>query len=119
MIRAAVVLVIAGVAGLMAYLAFVGECPGGAVVRTEEQCAASGGLPRELCRTVFSRAAEVARSAGTVYTDRDQCYREFGACLAHATLVGGYVPQPAGFCVKANGSALASMVPIYRGAAAR
>jgi uncharacterized protein YgiB involved in biofilm formation len=117
--KAIVILIIAGIAGFMAYLAFVGECPGGAVVRSEEQCAGSGGLGTDLCRQVFARANEVARSAGTVYIDRDECFRAFGNCLNHATIVGGYVPQPAGFCVKAGGGALQSMVPVYRPAAAR
>jgi uncharacterized protein YgiB involved in biofilm formation len=119
MIKAVVVLVIAGIAGLMAYLAFVGECPGGAVVRSEEQCQQSSGLGSDLCRQVFARANEVARTAGTVYIDRNECFRVFGNCLNHATIVGGYVPQPAGFCVRAGGGTLQSMVPIYRNAAAR
>ncbi len=119
MIRAVVVLVIAGVAGVMGYFAIVGECPGGVVVRSEEQCQQSGGLGRDLCRQVFARAGEVARSAGTVYIDRDECFRVFGNCLNHATIVGGYVPQPAGFCVRADGGTLRAMTPIYRNAAVR
>lgn len=117
--RAAVLLIIAGIAGLMAYLAYVGECTGGSVVRSEEQCTGSSGLSRDLCRQIFARANEVARGSGTVYIDRDECFRVFGNCLNHATVVGGYTPQPAGFCVKANGGALLSMVPVYKGAAAR
>jgi uncharacterized protein YgiB involved in biofilm formation len=119
MIRAIVVLVIAGIAGLMGYLAFVGECPGGTVARSEEQCRQSGGFSGDLCREIFARANEVARSAGTVYIDRDECFRVFGNCLNHASIVGGYVPQPAGFCVKAAGGALQSMVPVYRAGTAR
>jgi uncharacterized protein YgiB involved in biofilm formation len=119
MSRAIVILFIAGVAGLMAYLAFVGECPGGSVVRSEEQCQQSSGFSGDICRQVFARANEVARSAGTVYIDRDECFRVFGNCLNHASIVGGYVPQPAGFCVKAGGGTLQSMAPVYRGAAAR
>jgi uncharacterized protein YgiB involved in biofilm formation len=119
MIRAVVILVIAGIGGLMAYLALDGECTSGAVVRSEEQCRETGGFGGDLCRQVFSRANDVARNAGTVYTDRDECFRVFGNCLNHATVVSGYVPQPAGFCVKAAGGTIQSMVPVYRGAAAR
>jgi uncharacterized protein YgiB involved in biofilm formation len=119
MIRAIVILVIAGVAGLMAYMAFIGECTGGSVVQSEEQCQQSGGLSGDVCREVFARANDVARNAGTVYTDRDECFRIFGNCLNHATVVSGYVPQPAGFCVKAGGGSLQSMVPVYRATAAR
>jgi uncharacterized protein YgiB involved in biofilm formation len=119
MMRAVVILIIAGIAGLMGYLAFVGECPGGSVVRSEQHCEQSRGFSQELCRQVFARANAVGRSAGTVYIDRDECFRVFGNCLNHASIVGGYVPQPAGFCVKANGGALHSMTPVYRAAAAR
>jgi uncharacterized protein YgiB involved in biofilm formation len=119
MIRAVVFLVIAGVAGLMAYLAYVGECPGGTVVRSPEQCATASGLGPDICHAVFAQALDVARRAGAVYTDRNACFREFGNCLDHATVVGGYVPQPAGFCVNVAGGRLASMIPVYRGAAAR
>lgn len=119
MIRAGVVLVIAGIAGLMAYLAYTGECPGGVVVRTEAQCRQSASLGDSLCRAVFARANEVARGAGTVYIDRDECFRVFGNCLNHASITGGYVPEPAGFCVRTGGGAIQSMVPVYRAAAAR
>jgi uncharacterized protein YgiB involved in biofilm formation len=119
MIRAVVFLVIAGVAGLMGYVALVGECPGGAVVRSQEQCNDTSGFSRDICAAVFARALDVARNAGTVYTDRNACFREFGNCLDHATVVGGHVPQPAGFCVKVAGGTLAAILPVYRGAAAR
>jgi uncharacterized protein YgiB involved in biofilm formation len=114
-----VFLIIGGIAGLFGYLALVGECPGGTVVRSQQQCQDSGGLSGDLCRQVFARANDVARNAGTVYIDRDECFRVFGNCLNHATIVGGYVPQPAGFCVKASGGTVQSVVPVYRQAAAR
>jgi hypothetical protein len=117
--RAVVILFIAAVAGLMAYLTYTGECPGGAVVRTQEQCRADSGLSPEICRLVFERALTVARNAGSVYSEPGQCRILFGECLDHATIVGGYVPRPHGFCVKAEGGVLTSMVPVYRQAAAR
>jgi uncharacterized protein YgiB involved in biofilm formation len=117
--KAVVLLIIAGIAGLMAYFAFIGECPGGAVVRSEEQCRGDAGISSGLCRTIFARANEVARNANSVYQDPTECSIQFGSCLPHATIVGGYVPAPAGFCVKTNGTALTAMEPVYRRAAAR
>jgi uncharacterized protein YgiB involved in biofilm formation len=119
MIRAGVVLVILGVAGVMLWQAVRGECPGGTIVRSEAQCASEAGLGGALCGRIFERANAVARAAATVYTDREECFRIFGNCLDHATVVGGYAPRPAGFCVQTDGAALQSMVPVYRAAAAR
>jgi hypothetical protein len=119
MMRSVVILFIAAVAGLIGYLAYTGECPGGAVVKTEAQCRTQSGLSPEICRAVFERALSVARNAGSVYTEPGQCRILFGECLDHASIVGGYVPRPHGFCVKVTGGALASMVPVYRQAAAR
>jgi hypothetical protein len=115
--KAVIILFIAGVAGLIGYLAFTGECPGGSVVRSEEQCREL--LSQGLCRTVFSRAKDVAQGANSVYMDPVECSVQFGPCLNHATIVGGYVPAPAGFCVKVSGDSLTSMQPVYRRAAAR
>jgi uncharacterized protein YgiB involved in biofilm formation len=117
--RAVVFLIIAGIAGVMAYLMFIGECPGGSVVRSEEQCSASGGFSGDLCRTIFARANDVARNSGSVYPDPLKCAAQFGACLPHATVVGNFVPTPYGFCVKTNGNALVSMEPVYRTASAQ
>ena len=116
--KAVVFLVIAGIAGLMAYFAFVGECPGGAIVRSEEQCRGEAGLSLNLCRTVFARANEVARNANSVYQDPMACSVQFGQCLPHATLIGGYVPAPAGFCIKTTNDELTAMEPLYRRAPA-
>jgi uncharacterized protein YgiB involved in biofilm formation len=120
MMRGVVILFIAGVAGLMAYLAFVGECTGGKVVRNEEGCRTEQGFSAELCRMVFARALEVARNASTVYTDPQQCSIAFGPCLEHATIVSGWVPRPHGFCLMVEGNGrLASMTPTYQRAGAR
>jgi uncharacterized protein YgiB involved in biofilm formation len=116
-IRALILLFIAGVAGLIGYLAFVGECTGGTVVRSEQNCRES--LSQGLCRTIFARANDVARNAGSVYMNPTECCIAFGNCLNHATIVGGYVPAPAGFCVKSSGQTVSSMEPLYRRAAAR
>jgi hypothetical protein len=115
--RAFIFLFLASVAGFLGYLAFVGECTAGNVVRNERQCRET--LSTALCRTIFSRANSVACNAGSVYMNPTECSVAFGNCLDHATIVGGYVPAPAGFCVRTSGDTLASMEPIYRRAAAR
>jgi uncharacterized protein YgiB involved in biofilm formation len=105
---------IGAVAAFMAYMALRGECPGGVVVMSEANCREAGGLSADLCRTVYSRAVEVARNAGTVYTDVSKCSQQYGPCLPHATLVGSFVPAPAGFCVQSIGGRLTEMTPVYR-----
>ena len=112
MIRAVVILIIAGIAGVMAYLAFIGECVGGTVVNSEAHCVES--LPQTLCRAVFAQARDVAQRSDSVYTDPVACAVQFGPCLPHATILSGYVPVPAGFCIKASGATLTAMTPIYR-----
>jgi uncharacterized protein YgiB involved in biofilm formation len=113
--RAIVLLFIAGVAGVMAYVVYTGECPTGKVVTSEENCRSEQGLSAELCRTVFARALDVARNAGTVYNDPQQCSVAFGPCLEHATVASAWVPRPHGFCVNQDGSGrLASMTPTYQ-----
>jgi hypothetical protein len=116
MIRALILLFIAGVAGLILYLSFIGECPGGTVLRTLESCPEKFGPVA--CQQVMSRATEVAQSVGTVYMDPVQCSVEFGPCLNHATIVGGYVAAPAGFCVLRIKGTVVDISPIYRHAAA-
>ncbi|MGL4242338.1 MAG: DUF1190 domain-containing protein [Beijerinckiaceae bacterium] len=118
MIKAVVVLVIAGVAGLMAWQAFVGECPGGKVVASESECYGPAGFDITFCRLVFGRAEQVARASGSVYMDQNTCAREWGACLPHAS-TNGFVPRPAGFCVAGGGDTISRMKPIYRPAHAQ
>jgi uncharacterized protein YgiB involved in biofilm formation len=115
--KAVTILIIAGIAGFMAYLAYVGECPGGTVVRSEQQCLDT--LNAAVCTTIFSRAKEVAENSNTVYMNPIECSTLFGACLNHATIIGGYTPTPARFCIKNNGTSLTSMEPIYQRAGAR
>jgi uncharacterized protein YgiB involved in biofilm formation len=105
---------IGGVAAFMAYMAFRGECPGGVVVMSEEKCRTESGLSADLCRTVYSRAVTVARNAGTVFVDESKCSQQYGPCLPHATVLGSFVPVPAGFCVQSSGGRLTDMTPVYR-----
>lgn len=117
--RAVVFLIMAGIAGVMGYLMFVGECAGGTVVRSPEQCSQSSGLSGELCRIIFAHANEVARNSGAVYPDPLKCAEQYGPCMPHATVATAFVPVPYAFCVKNSGNALLSMVPVYRTAAAQ
>ncbi|MFM9974167.1 MAG: hypothetical protein ACKVON_06275 [Beijerinckiaceae bacterium] len=117
MIKAITLLILAGIVGVMAYLAFTGECVGGNVVRSEEHCLEK--LPQGLCRAVFAQAKGVAQHSNSVYTDPVECAIQFGPCLPHATILSGYVPVPAGFCVKSSGSTLNEMIPVYRRISAR
>jgi uncharacterized protein YgiB involved in biofilm formation len=117
MIRLAVVAIIAGVAGIMLWQARSGECPGGTVVFSLEDCA--GKLPGLACKQIYERADAVARRAGTVYQDPVECSTRFGPCLEHALVVGGWTPRPAGFCVlRAAGSNTTdqslTIQPVYR-----
>ena len=112
MMRAAIVLFIAGVAGVIGWIAWFGECRGGVVVRAEADCRER--LTGDLCRAVFARAPEVARNAATVYMDPVECSRIHGPCLEHAVRTGGWTPRPHGFCVTAEQGRIAGMVPVYR-----
>lgn len=109
------ILIVIGVAGLMGFLWFRGECPGAKLVTTEAQCLAEAGFPAAFCREMQRRALTVAQTANTVYTDATACRNDFGECLPHGINRGGYVPRPHGFCVSADSDGLiATMVPVYR-----
>jgi uncharacterized protein YgiB involved in biofilm formation len=115
--KAVVILVIAAVAGLMAYVAFIGECPGGIAIRSEQECAAS--FNETICRTVFSRAKDVAENSATVFMNPIECSTQFGTCLDNAKVTGGYSPRPVGFCVRTSGNDVTGMEPLYQRAGAR
>jgi uncharacterized protein YgiB involved in biofilm formation len=107
--------IILGVAGLMAFWWFRGECPGGRVVTSIETCRTAQGFEPAFCAEVFRRAVTVARTSSTVYTDQMACRNDYGDCLPHATNRAGFVPRPAGFCVSADSDGrIATMEPVYR-----
>ncbi|MGL5116729.1 MAG: DUF1190 domain-containing protein [Beijerinckiaceae bacterium] len=112
--RAIPFVLIGGVAAFMATMAFRGECPGGVVVTSEENCRATGGVSAGLCSTVYSRAVDVARNSGSVYQDEAKCSQQYGSCLPHGRVLGSFVPVPAGFCVQSSGDLLTEMTPVYR-----
>lgn len=114
--KAIVIGVIVGIAGLMAWAWTRGECPGGTVVTGEAECQGPAGFDITFCRLVFERALDVARASNTVFTDENQCRQQYGACLPHAT-INGFVPRPHGFCVAGGGNQITMMVPVYRAAA--
>jgi uncharacterized protein YgiB involved in biofilm formation len=110
--KAVVILIIAGISGFMAYLYYIGECPGGVAIRSEQQCSAS--FNDVICKTVFSRAKEVAENSATVFMNPIECSTQFGTCLDHAKIIGGYSPRPVGFCVRASGNSVTAMEPLYQ-----
>ena len=103
-------MVVAGVAGLMVYLwTSGGECAGGTVMRTTEQCRASG-RSGEVCAGLLASAhAELARS-GPVSSTREQCEDQFGTCQPSAS-TAGFVPRASGFCLRPG--ATQHIVPLY------
>ncbi len=106
-------LFIAGVVGLMGFFALRGECPGGVVVISEDQCAASGSVSRTACRTIFRDADRVTQASGTVFSDLQRCQANHDRCVP-SSVTQGFAPVPAGFCVTAIGDAVTRQEPVYR-----
>jgi uncharacterized protein YgiB involved in biofilm formation len=115
--KAVAILLIAGITGFMAYLGLVGECPGGTVVRSQQQCREA--LSQVICEAIFARAKDVAENSNTVYMNPTECSAVFGSCMNNLRVVGGYSPTPARFCVKSSGNTVTSIDPIYQRAGAR
>ena len=111
--RIVVFLLIAGVAAFMGFIALRGECPGGSIVMSEAQCRAASTLGVEACATVFRDAERITRAAPTVFTDEQRCLAGHDACI-RSSVVQGYTPVPAGFCVVASGNAVTRQEPVYR-----
>lgn len=97
--RAIVIGIILAVAGLMGYLFFRGECPGGQVFNTETQCRAAAGFDAAFCRISFAQARRRAYEDASPFSTQDACLRHFPSCEPHHRVVSGYVPVPRGVCV--------------------
>ncbi len=111
--RIVVFLFIAGVAAFMGFIALRGECPGGAIVMSASQCRAASAMSAEACATVFRDADRITRAAATVFTDEQRCLAGYDACT-RSSVVQGFTPVPAGFCVVVTGSTITRQEPIYR-----
>lgn len=106
-------LLVAAVAGLMAYVGLRGECRDGVIVTGAAQCRQSAALSTAACEAVMTAADQLSRSAATVFSTLDQCRERFEACIRSA-VADGFTPVPVGFCVAASGSSITRQDPIYR-----
>ncbi len=111
--KVVVALVIAGVAGLMAFVFWRGECAGGSVVTSQAQCLRTSGFSAATCEAIFEAAERVTRAAATVYPMRDRCLQDYERCVP-SSQTQGFTPVPAGFCVTASASAVTRREPVYR-----
>ncbi len=108
-----VILLVVGVAGVMAFMAWRGECPGGSVVFSESQCRQSGSFDANICGLIFRAADSVLARASTVYSDEQNCMRDHERCVRSAR-TQGFTPVPAGFCVQVGGGEITRQEPVYR-----
>ncbi len=111
--RIVVFLLIAGVAAFMGFIALRGECPGRTIVMSEARCRATATVSAEACATVFRDADRITRTAATVFTDEQRCLASHDACI-RSSVVQGFTPVPAGFCITVNGNTVTRQELIYR-----
>jgi uncharacterized protein YgiB involved in biofilm formation len=112
-LKVVVVLLIAGVVGVMVFMAWRGECPGGSVVFSESQCRQSGSFDAAVCGLIFRSADDVAQRANTTYSNQQACQVDYERCTPSG-INQGFTPVPAGFCVSAKGGSIVRQEPVYR-----
>lgn len=95
MLKALVFLIVAGVAGLLAWSFFQPECQGGSVVSTQAACMALPGFSPRDCEQAFERA----RMQASVYPNRQDCEQAFPVCDERRSAPIGFSPRPAAYCV--------------------
>lgn len=101
---------IAGIAGLMLYLwTGGGECAGGTVIRSVQQCIASG-RSGATCEELMASANQALARSGPVSATSEQCETQFGTCQQSLS-VTGYVPRATGFCLPRDPTQ--HIVPLY------
>lgn len=113
MLKVIVFLLIAGIAGVMGFMAWRGECASGYVFATVDECAAQGSFRPEACREMFTMAAETVGHAATVFPTEQACRDQFEVCIPHK-MVSGFTPVPAAYCVSRVRSRMMPPEPIYR-----
>jgi len=111
--KAVVILFIAGVAGVMAFFAWQGECPGGTIVTSEAGCLSSGAISTAACASIFRQADAVSARAATVFSDEQRCLAAHERCL-RSQVATGFSPAASGFCVAVDGERITRQEPIYR-----
>ncbi|QCK87656.1 DUF1190 domain-containing protein [Phreatobacter aquaticus] len=101
---------IIGVAGVMAYVwSSGGDCAGGTVLRSIDQCVASG-RTGSTCNELMGAANAMLARTGPVSSTREQCEGQYGTCQqSHAT--EGFVPRASGFCLSSDPKQ--HIVPLY------
>ena len=89
---------ITGIAGFMAYLfATGGDCRGGQVVTDAAQC--RNHFDAASCAAALAASDRKARTEYSPFLNREDCEFKFPICIAHAVIVGGFVPRPSGICL--------------------
>lgn len=90
---------IAGAAGLMAYLWITGgDCPDGAIYRNLDMCR-DGGRTAERCNQIMAEANQMLARSGPVHNTREQCEERFVTCQGSIGATG-FVPRATGFCIR-------------------
>jgi uncharacterized protein YgiB involved in biofilm formation len=112
-LKVVVVLLIAGVAGVMAFTAWRGECASGFVFATVDECIAHGYFKPDACRNIIVLGAEAVRHSSTVFTREQDCRDKFDSCIPHET-ASGFTPVPVGYCVSRTRSSMMAPEPVYR-----
>jgi uncharacterized protein YgiB involved in biofilm formation len=109
--KAVILLVILGIAGMMGYFAWRGECPGGQVIRDSAECRGAG-FDLARCEAALRAGRQKARMDYPPFADLETCQRQFPRCEAHGAVASGFVPVPRGICLVATGGTLAA-TPVY------
>jgi uncharacterized protein YgiB involved in biofilm formation len=97
----------------MGLFALRGECPGGVIMMSEDQCSASGSVSRAACRTLWRDADGITQASATGFADLQRCQANHGHGVL-SSAAQGFAPAPAGFCVSTTGDALPKQEPIDR-----
>lgn len=96
--RIVILIALAAVAAILGYFWHRGECPGGQVFETKEQCEAAGIGPA-FCAGSFAESRRKATLEYAPFPNQNDCLMQFPRCEPHARVVGGFVPVPRGVCV--------------------
>lgn len=105
-----ILLLIAGGAGVMAYLWSRPVCDGGHVVADEAACRAR--FDAAFCARAFAPAPAIARTGGPSYQTEVECSQSWPVCIERDPQ--GYGPRPSGWCVvRAGDGAVARFEPQY------
>jgi uncharacterized protein YgiB involved in biofilm formation len=94
-----VIVLLAALAGTMAWFALRGDCPGGTIYATEAACRAAGTFPEAFCRKGFMEANRAAGEATNTFSTQAECQQHYARCEQRSRALGQYVPMPTGACL--------------------